>query len=458
MRTHQRAGVAIGLLLTALSFGAGAQSGRYTGKLIIDPSSSHYFVYDRDRDGNGQRDPAYLAGVGGPEGFLYESANRKQTIINRLKRSSSINQPANGIYFHSTRAFGGDGSSFETPFLIDSDPNSGLDPAKLDDWLGYLKQLDKAGIVMWFTLFDDHSLPYGCDFNAQYDSYARGIVAKFKDLKHLIWVTQEEYRWTTTGCTTSQNDDRQSQLAQSIRAVDSVHPIATHHMNGDVMRFPNDPNIRVFGQQSGADSPEEMHDSSGLQGWGNWVYVMAEDHPWHLNLIDDELDNGAGRTLMRRSNWATAMSGGHVLMYNSFECGNSGSLCNDGPTDSDPTDDMLDDLRRLRLFMEATPFNRMAPLFDNRSNNDFTLTNTRLDATKYILSNTAAAQFILYGDVNTSRLGMRGMPAGSYLLKWFDPATGAKATQSATVGADGRGSFVKPAGIGVEAVVYARKR
>ncbi len=430
-----------------------------SGKLMIDPDSVHHFVYDRDNDGDGQRDPAYLAGVGGPEGFLYESASRKQTIINKLLNSSKINSPVNGIYFHAIRAFGGDGNSFETPFIDNANPRSGLDPQKIASWRADLKKLDDAGVILWFNLFDDHATPWGCKFNADYQQYAQDLVTEFKDFKHLIWVTQEEFRWPTQGnpsvpCAGADSDDRQRRLAAAIRSVDPVHPIATHHPGGSAMLFGDDPNIGVFGQQTGVRSPEAMHDQAGLKGWGDWVYVMAEDHSWHLDLIDAELRDGTGRALMRRSNWATALSGGYVLMYNSFECGNNAKLCNDGPTDSDPTDDMLDDLRRLKLFMESIPFNRLTPLFDNNG----ALTNAKTDGTKYILANPSTGQYLLYGDLNTSKLGVRNAPVGTYSLRWFDPVTGVTVNESGSVVAGGLASFAKPAGIGPEAVLYLRKQ
>ncbi len=419
-----------------------APVGGGSGKLIIDPNSVHHFVYDRDNDGDGQRDPAYLAGSGGPEGFLYLSDTRKQQIINRLLRSPAIASPVGGLYFHSTRAFGGDGGKQETPFINNADPFSGFDPAKLASWRTDLKKLDDAGVILWFNLFDDHAVPYGCKYNANYEKYATDMVNTFKDFKHLVWVTQEEYRWTDgsqAACSQADNDQRQVGLASAIKAADPIHPIATHHMGGQAMAFPNDPNIRVFGQQSTIRSPEDMHDKSGKQGWGNWVYVMAEAHSWHRDLIDNELNNGSGREPMRRSNWATAMAGGYVMMYDAFESG-------------DPPDAMFDDLRRLKLFMEGTAFNRMAPLFDDA------LIGAKIDGTKYILSNPAQGLYILYGDVNTGKLGVRNAPVGSYSLRWFDPVSGLTVNESGSVVPGGLASFTKPAGIGPEAVLYMRKQ
>jgi hypothetical protein len=404
---------------------------------MIDPDSVHHFVYDRDSNGDGKRDPAYLAGVGGPEGFLYLSATRKQAIINKLLSSPSLNTPVNGLYFHSTRAFGGDGSASETPFINNADPRSGLDLTKLASWKVDMKKLDDAGVILWFTLLDDHAAPYGCKFSADYASYATGIVNYFKDLKRIVWVTQEEYRWSDgalAGCSDADNDARQIGLAAAIRAADPIHPIGAHHRADSPMAFPNDPNIGVFGQQTASSSVDAMHDSAGKNGWGEWVYVMAEAHPWHKDLI------GAGnRDALRLSNWASAMAGGYVMMYDSFES-------------HDPTDAMLDDLRRLKLFMESTQFNRMAPLFGTA------LTNAKLDGTKYVLANESAGLYILYGDINTSTLGVRNAPVGNYSLKWFDPVSGATVDETKAVNTVGLASFTKPSGIGPEAALYLRKQ
>jgi hypothetical protein len=409
-----------------------------TGKLIIDPESVHHFVYDRDKDGDGKRDPAYLAGSGGPEGFLYLSAARKQFIINKLVNTATVNSSVNGLYFHSMRSFGGDANNdSEAPFIDNSNARSGIDFTKLDSWYVDLKRLDDAGVTLWFTLFDDGAIPYGCKYNDEYKNYATTVVNRFKDLKHLIWITQEEYRWTNDSqadCTLDDNDQRQIGLAAAIRAADPVHPIATHHMGGQAMQFPNDPNIRVFGQQATVKSPAEMHDKAGKQGWGNWVYVMAEAHPWHKERIE-----AGDRNALRKSNWATALSGGYVMMYDSFES-------------NDPTDAMLDDLRRLKVFMESTAFNRMTPLFDTA------LGDAKLDNTKYLLANQGQGLYILYGEFDAGKMGVRGAPAGAYALKWFDPVSGQTVDQTATVAVDGIASFTKPASFGPEVALSMRKQ
>ena len=81
-----------------------------------------------------------------------------------------------------------------------------------------------------------------------------------------------------------------------------------------------------------------------------------------------------------------------------------------------------------------------------------------MPGTKYVLSNQAAGLYILYGDLDTSKLGVRNPPAGNYELKWFDPLSGASVTQpSVVVPAGGLASFTKPTGFGLEVALFMRK-
>lgn len=420
--------------------------------MITDPSNPHFFV----RDTSPTRTPVFVSGLGGPEMYLSNSfgdSNRTK-VLNALKGSANYpNIPTNAIYFHAMRAFGGDGSANETPFNVDSDPNSGLSPSKMTAWRASLKQLDDAGIVIWFNLLDDHSAPYGCQDAVKYPAYATALVSQFRDLKNVIWSTQEEFDWSDgslSGCSSATNKLRQDQLAQGIYAADTIHTIGTHN-RADTPTDPlaGYPHHGVYGQQTAVTSVAGMHDTAGARGWStgpnNAVYVMAEAEPWHRNLLTSASGGNAGaRTTMRQSHWATAMSGaGGVLMYNSYEQG----------AGSEPTVDLLDDMRRLRLFMESTRFQEMTPLFGTA------LSNVVAGDTKYVMANQTKGLYILYSTNNAlGTLGVKAAPAGTYDLKWYDPVTGASLTQTGqSVPASGAASFVRPSFNTSEVVLYMIK-
>lgn len=74
---------------------------------ITVDASGHWFVYADSGE------PYFMAGLGGPEKFLYLNNNRKQEIVD-----AAIQYSVNAIYIHSIRSHGGDGRSNENPFFV----------------------------------------------------------------------------------------------------------------------------------------------------------------------------------------------------------------------------------------------------------------------------------------------------------------------------------------------------
>jgi len=171
-----------------------------------------------------------------------------------------------------------------------------------------------------------------------------------------------------------------------------------------------------------------MHDAVGKAGWGDWVYVMAEAHPWHRDLL---AGGNASRAVIRQSMWATAMAGGYVMFYDAFET-------------HDPTDEMLNDLRRLQQFMESTELAALAPA-DTLAAGD----------TQWVLANPKRRLYVLYAGSGAANLGVKNLAAGMYRLSWFDAADGARIERTATV-ERGDASFSVPPEIGAESVLYLR--
>lgn len=386
--------------------------------------------------------PFFMAGAGGPEGFLYETDARRQQIVDQL-----IAADVNALYFHSLRSFEGDGYDFEDPFVNHNDPASEIDAAVLDGWRVHLDQLDAHGIVSWFHILDDTARPWGCEVPLGDDAkrYVSTIVNRFKDLDNLVWLAGEEFLMGS--CTAAEDRALMSAIAAEIRLHDPVHPIGVHHNNGQAMQFGDDPVVNVFAQQICGDAavrnPQGIHDAAER---GAWVYVMAECHPWHLNLLHDD-----ERELIRLSNWATAMAGGYVLLYNAYECAHAGRLCSrdatgDPATASDPHDpspNVLADLRRLRQFMEASRFSELQPA-DERAGAD----------TLWVLANDTAGAWIAYANQAPASMGVSGLPPGELRLRWYDPATGLAQAQAVS-GVDA--PFAVPEGFGSEVALFIER-
>ncbi len=384
--------------------------------------------------------PFFMAGVGGPEGYLYETDTRKQQIVDQLIASG-----ANALYMHSIRSFAGDGWDYEDPFNIHEDTSSGIADGVFANWRQFLTQLDANGIVTWMHVIDDTARPWGCDvpLNQEAKDYIAQLVTAFRDLNHLVWLSGEEYLMGV--CTDAQDKALMQAIADEIKLHDAIHPIGVHHNNGQAMQFADDPSIDVFAQQiCGAQShrsPEGVHAQASFNE--DWVYVMAECHPWHLNLLHDN-----DRTLIRQSNWGTALGGGYTLLYNAYECSHGGKLCsrdaNGNPASisdpHDPSSDILGDLNHIREFMSSSRFNELTP-------ND-TLASADTD---WVMANTVEGLYVLYAKDNPSSMGIINLTAGDIRLHWFDPLTGNRVTLKS----DGaNGPFAVPATFTTEAALF----
>ncbi len=396
-------------LLGGIQYAAGLLD---NGPLTVS-ADGQWFAY---RDSG---EPFFMAGVGGPEGFLYETDARKQAIVDQL-----IDSGANALYMHTIRSFAGDGYDFEDPFNTNEDINSGVDATVLDNWRGFLDQLDANRIVSWIHIIDDTARPWGCDVPLPQTAkdYIETIVTRFRDLDHLVWLSGEEFRMGV--CSNAEDEALMRAIAAEIRQHDPVHPIGVHHNNGQSMAFGGDPNINVFAQQicgnAAVRNPQGIHAAAER---GDWVYVMAECHPWHLNLLHDN-----DRTAIRESNWATAMAGGYVLLYNAYECAHAGRLCSRNASGDpaqandphDPSAAILADLKRIQDFMLLADFSQLLPN-DGLASAD----------SDWVLANPAAGRYAAYSRQNPTALSVAGLDDGlTYALTWFDPITGLQISET----------------------------
>jgi len=401
--------------IVGIGFAAGLQRASAdpasgVGPITVD-ESGHWFEYA----GNGE--PYFMAGSGGPEGFLYYSDSRKQSIVDQL-----ISNDVRAIYIHAVRSDGGDGGGDENPFFGNS-PSNGVDPAVLDEWDRYLSQLDEAGIVTWFHLYDDGARPYGAcnpDLPDGEKQFIQTMVERFRGYQHLVWLPTEEH--IIKACSDNSVDvEKAKAIAAEIRRYDDVHPVGVHHNNGQSNHYLGNTDIDVFSQQVCQQSRFTSVDGIHTAGeFGEDVYVMAECHPWHKDLLD-----AGQRTTLRQSFWASAMAGGYVLFYDAWES-------------TDPTDDMLADLGRINAFMDTTRFAETVPADQLAA-----------AGTKWVLGNEANDVYIAYSNTDPSSMGVQGLSAGTYDLGWFDPVTGQTVSQAVTV-ADGTATFPVPGQIGAE--------
>lgn len=433
------------------------------GQIRMDPRNGSYMVYNRDQNRDGQLDPFFAIGPGEPEEFFYlgerradgtRTDTRQQEILRRVQQ-----QGGNALYIQVVRSHGGDGEPDHNPWNNFADPASGINPAIIRQWKGWLTQMQQAGIVLFLFVYDDGTHPFddgGCRVAGAVSeperAFVRQLVNELKGFSNLVWVVQEEFRFikekpkdaNREPCTEARTN-RVRNLANLIKESDEhAHPVGIHHNIGLPMQFAErqggNQAVNLYVQQSdvrktaGRPGPmnlDTLH-AQGVSGFDpqhRYGYVMAECYDWHRKLLEAK-----DRPMLRKSYYASAMAGGGVLVLAMF----------DGKT-PDPTDEMLGDMRRMQQFFEAIPFNTLAPA-----------DRLRHGGTRWVLANAETGQYVLYATDKSPNLGVKSLPKSRYTLTWFDPETGVKKEQQ-NVDASGDATFAKPGGLGQEVLLFVRR-
>ena len=421
------------VLVIVLAFSAIVSSAQTPVQIVVDPDNPQWLYYNQDSNHDGKLDPFYMAGAGGPEGFLYLSPEEQAAIIDAIGASGS-----NALYMHMVRSHGGDGGSNQNPF-IDNNPDNGVDQAVLDAWDGILAELDSRGIVVLLFFYDDSAAPFAVETPEGQEpddtvgeteaAFIQAVVNTFEHHGNIIWGIAEEYEEALT-------DAKASAIAAEIAAADDYnHAIAIHHLGGNTMNFPDDPNIDQFAQQSNATSPQALYaDVREAVDLANGRYNVNMAENWNEG-VDDQAQGlkDGNRSDIRLRNWATGMAGGYVMVVGTWE-----------GVGAPPTSEMLSDWGRQKRFFEITNFDEMRP------NDDL-----KAGGTEYLLAKPGES-YILYASNLSGELGLMDMQPGNYSFMWFDPATGASVEESRMISA-GEHSWPTPAGIGSEVALYVRK-
>ncbi|NQT53336.1 hypothetical protein HQ576_14860 [bacterium] len=403
---------ALGLLVHAVVDAAAARkAGPLPGQIVVEPGHPQWF----GRQGGG---PFFLCGPGDPEDFLYRGSRRpdgtrdgdQMTLIRKLKGTG-----ANCIYLMAVRSHGGDGDRTHNPF-VDNDTAKGLNAKALDQWETWFAAMDEAGIAIFLFLYDDSARVWntGDRVGTAERDFIQGLVNRFEHHKHLIWCVAEEYGERLSA-------KRASNIAAEIRAADDHgHPIAIHKNHGiDFAEFADDPNIDQFAIQYNVDSAAELHRGI-VKAW-----KLAEGR-YSLNM-SEAAKHGSGRTA-RLNNWACAMGGAYVMILGMDIA-------------STPLGD-LKDCGTLVRFFESTSFQEMAP-HDELAH----------AGTEYVLARPGHS-YIAYASDLRATIGVKGMAAGTYALRWLDCATGVRVEQTDVRVAAGNHAWPKPPVLGSEVAVY----
>jgi hypothetical protein len=413
------------LLILAISM---LQAAPMPGQIIVDPDHPEWCVYNRDSNGDSKLDPHFTCGPGDPEDFFYRGTRNadgtrtgdQMTVLNKL-----IGTGANCIYIQSIRSHGGDGSGDHNPFE-GSNPSNQLDNDILDQWETWITHMDTNGIVLYFFFYDDAinvsstiGWPLsGNNLHSQEQYFIQTIVNRFEHHKNLIWIVMEEVQEMG-----SDHIAHASAIAAAIRAADDYdHVIGCHQLSGLSFLFANDPNMDQFAIQYNGQNAPGLH-SGMVTAWNNAAGRYG------LNM-SEAAGHGTG-SAARLKNWASAMGGAYVMIL--------------GMDIASTTMSDLQDCGRQARFFESTNFNEMAP-HDELANG----------GTDYVLAYPGQS-YIAYASNLSGNMGLKGMTAGTYDFKWFDPVDGDSVVQTGVSVGAGDQSWAKPSGIGAEVALYVNK-
>jgi hypothetical protein len=383
------------------------------GQVMPDPARPGVLI----RRGEGSY---FMCGPGDPEGFLYrgtlrEDGTRDGDQMELIRTLGATG--ANCLYLQAVRSHGGDGDATQNPF-VGHDSARGLSAAVLDQWETWFSAMDEAGICIYLFIYDDSASIW--DTGDQVDpaerAFLEGIVGRFRHHRNLIYCVAEEYQERFTPA-------RVSAIAKVIRDADGYgHPVAVHKLDGlDFSEFADDPWVDQFAVQYNAPTAGALH--AGM------VQAVRQARGRYSVNLSECAGMGTGAGLRRRA-WAAAMAGAHVMALGMDVA-------------STPPDDLYA-CGRLARFMEATNAGVMQPADELAT-----------AGTEYVLADAPRA-WLAYTSRPGGHLGLRDLPAGRYVIRWLDCATGAETWEYGVRLAGGTQVLARPDGLGDEVAVSLR--
>jgi len=408
------------------------------GQIIVAGANPGYLKYN----GGG---PAFLCGPDNPETFLFlgdlnpdgtRSNGQQQSIIDRLVKSG-----ANAFHFQMFRMrrcnIKDEGDDQHCPF-VDFDPSQPLNRAMLDQWDGWISQLEKAGVVIHLEFYNDATdvermgwtLDENGDLHPDEKRFFAGIVERFKHHKNIIWGIEESVNKLPRART-----PHFKKLSELIAQLDNYHhPIVHSFVTPETSEKDLSPD-NVMSDEYISDSHIKLV---------TWLHVLPHGRDYEAqhraylkySRIDSDrfivMKNETERfprtePQSRIYQWSCAMTGMHTLEAGHDVVRRQNLLAADG---------------NIARFMEQTDFYRMTSRDDLAAG-----------STKWVLARPGSS-YIAYTYDYSGPMGIRNMTAGTYDLTWFDATDGNTVTQSGVSVRSGDVTWPKPASRGSEIALY----
>lgn len=412
------------------------------GQIIVAGPNPGYLKYN----GGG---PAFLSGPDDPEAFFFlgepnpdgtRSGGPQDEIIRRLADTGV--SAFHVLMFRMRRCnIKDEGDDTHNPFL-GHDPSKGLNPAVLDQWNGWLEQLERAGVVVHLEFYNDATdvalmgwaLDARGNLHPDEERFITGIVSRFKHRKNILWGLEESANKLHAART-----PYFKKLAEVIARTDNHrHPIVQSFVvpNDPDEDFPpggvlsdayyGDPHIRVVTWlhliPHGDDLDMQYREYRRYAKRDSPHFIVMKNETFWRPYLQREPSG-------RRYSWAAVMAGMHNLEAQH-------------KADRAAHEPRLREHGYIARFMEQTDFHRMKPRPDLAAG-----------STRWVLANPGHS-YIAYTDNYANPVAIKDLPAGSYDLLWLDTIDGKTARQHGISSV----AFEKPASFSNEIAVYIKRK
>lgn len=413
------------------------------GQVIVAGSNPGYLKYN----GGG---PVFLSGPDNPEDFLFRgtlnadgtrSGGGQEEMIDRMARVG-----VNAFHCQMTRMkrcnFKDEGDDTHTPFL-NHDPSQGLDEDVLNQWDRWLGRFEENGIIVHLEFYNDATdvemmgWKLDSEGNLPRDEkrWIEGVVKKFKHHKNILWGIEESCNKLPASRT-----PHFKKIGELIAKTDNYnHPIVqsfvvTNDPEGDFPAdgitsddYVGDPHIRVVTWLHivpHKDDFERQH--------REYLSYYKRDASKFVVMKNETYHHPRRGRQSRIYMWSCAMTGMHALeaYHHADRASDENTLRDDG---------------RINTFMEQTDFYKMKPRDDLAAG-----------STRWVLANPGES-YIAYTYDYSGPMGVKGMIAGSYVLKWFDTTDGDMVIQAGVSVPSGNVTWTRPDSMSKELALYIRR-
>ncbi|MDX2213900.1 MAG: Calx-beta domain-containing protein [Oculatellaceae cyanobacterium bins.114] len=297
-----------------------------------------------------------------------------------------------------------------------------FDISRLQQWEDFFTYVQSRNMVIHMVLEDDNAW-------SGYDRtlYYREMIARFGHLPGIIWNIGEEAEENYT-------DAQLRQFASQLRSLDPYdHPITVHRSTSNTWQFFGNSNFDLTSIEIDPPGGAELFSTTTIPNVNTFVInnrnaSITQGRPIPISIDEtprvDVVNNSTRLKMRSEVLYPTYLAGGIYELHYYYQDPVTGAGGTVTPTQVEP---MWTDMRYARQFVEALPFNTMAP-------NNALLSNTNGN---YAFAQTGIAYGIYLRNGGSVDLDLSNV-TGTYRVRWYNVTTGQYTAGGSIEGGDWR--------------------